>query len=77
MSLKPQPAALIPSSTTRVANAAFPKGNPYLTLRNEFGAIFSDEDFADLYSDVGQPAYAPWRLALVTVVQFRENLSDR
>jgi len=26
---------------------------------------------------VGQPAEAPWRLALVTVMQFAENLTDR
>ncbi|HLZ63048.1 MAG TPA: transposase [Ktedonosporobacter sp.] len=31
----------------------------------------------DLYPDRGQPAYAPWRLALVTVFQFIENLTDR
>ena len=33
--------------------------------------------FADLYPERGQPAYAPWRLALVTLMQFREGLSDR
>jgi len=26
---------------------------------------------------LGQPAYAPWRLALVALLQFREGLSDR
>ena len=36
-----------------------------------------DAGFADLYPKRGQPAYAPWRLALVTVLQFREELSDR
>lgn len=77
MSLKPQSAASVPQQTAHVAHAAFPKGNPYLTLRDEFGVIFSDEDFAELYSDVGQPAYSPWRLALITLVQFRENRSDR
>ena len=25
----------------------------------------------------GQPGLPPWRLALVTILQFRENLSDR
>lgn len=33
----------------RVARAAFPKGNPYLTLRDELGAIFADEAFGDLF----------------------------
>jgi transposase len=67
----------IPESTARVARAAFPKGNPYLTLRDKLGTIYADEDFIELFPELGQPALAPWRLALVTVVQFRENLTDR
>ena len=67
----------MPSETARVARAAFPKGNPYLTLRDELGPVFHDGDFVDLYPRRGQPALAPWRLALVTLVQYRENLSDR
>ena len=77
MSLKPSPIKPIPAETVRVARAAFPKGNPYLTLRDELGPIFRDEDFADLFPQEGQPALPPWRLALVTMMQFRENLSDR
>lgn len=67
----------VPPETARVARAAFPKGNPYLTLRDELGSVFQDEDFEDLYPRLGQPALPPWRLALVTLVQYRENLSDR
>ena len=67
----------IPESTAEVARAAFPKGNPYLTLRDELGTIFADEDFVDLFPERGQPALSPWRLALVTILQFRENLPDR
>ncbi len=77
MSLKLSPIPLIPEDTARIARAAFSKGTPYLVLRDELGAIFTDEDFADLFSQCGQRALAPWRLALVTVLQFRENLSDR
>src|SRR5687768_11619946 len=33
--------------------------------------------FADLFPKRGQPGLAPWRLALVTLLQFRENLADR
>jgi transposase len=77
MSLKPSPIQPVPEETVRVARAAFPKGNPYLTLRDELGLIFRDEDFVDLFSVEGQPALPPWRLALVTILQFRENLSDR
>lgn len=76
MSLRPQTDLAIPDETARIARAAFPKGNAYLTIRDELGTLFADEDFADLYPEVGQPAAAPWRLALVTVFQFAENLSD-
>ena len=55
----------------------FRRGNPYVLLRDKLGAVFADADFADLYPKLGQPAYAPWRLALVTLMQFREGLSDR
>ena len=67
----------IPEDTVDVALAAFPKGNFYLTLRDELGTLFSDEDFKDLFPSRGQPALSPWRLALITLVQFRENLTDR
>ncbi len=67
----------IPEPTAKVARAAFPKGNPYLILRDKLGVVFEDKDFADLFPEHGQPALSPWRLALVTVVQFRENLPDR
>ena len=77
MSLKSNPAYAVPLDTERVAKAAFPKGNPYLTLQDELGSIFEDADFADQFSKVGQSAIPPWRLALVTIMQFRENLSDR
>jgi transposase len=77
MSLKASVIGPVPAATAHVARAAFPRGNVYLTLREELGAIFRDDDFADLYSERGQPGLPPWRLALVTVLQFRENLSDR
>ena len=77
MSLKPSPVPDVPELTARVARAAFPKGNPYLRLRDELGPVFRDADFADLYPRRGQPALPPWKLALVTVMQFAEDLSDR
>jgi hypothetical protein len=78
MSLRPQPAlAPVPETTARIAQTAFCRGNPYLRLRDRLGPVFADAAFADLYPTRGQPAYAPWRLALVTLLQFREGLSDR
>ena len=69
MSLKPQAICPVPPETVRVARAAYPKGNIYLHLRDTLGRIYTDEDFADLYPKDGQPAEAPWRLALVSVMQ--------
>ena len=77
MSLRPQPIGPIPEQTVWVAHAAFPKGNPYLTLRDHLGTIFQDNDFAALFPAWGYPGLPPWRLALVTLMQFRENLADR
>jgi len=75
--LRPQPIGPVPEETARVASAAFPKGHPYLRLADEFGTLFTDELFAPLFPAYGQPACAPWRLALVTILQFAEGLSDR
>jgi transposase len=77
MSLRPQPGAPVPEETARVARAAFPKGNPYLTLRDELETIYADSLFAALFPKRGQPAEAPGRLALVTILQFAEGLADR
>ena len=77
MSLSSQPFPSVPGDTAHIARAAFRRANPYVLLRDKLGAVFADADFADLYPKLGQPAYAPWRLALVTLMQFREGLSDR
>ncbi len=77
MCLHPNPIGEIPSETARVARAAFPKGTVVMRLRDEFSTLYHDEDFRALYPSKGQPALTPWRLALVTVFQFLEHLSDR
>ena len=69
MSLKALPIPPVPDETARVAHTVFP--------RDTLGAIYTDEAFADLFPSHGQPALAPWRLALVTVFQFMEGLTDR
>ena len=66
-----------PRKTARIANAAFPKGNPYMKMRDLLGTLFEDEQFTPLFPPQGQPAEAPWRLALTSVFQFAEGLSDR
>ncbi|HEX2172781.1 MAG TPA: IS1182 family transposase [Dehalococcoidia bacterium] len=77
MSLQPQPIGPIPEETARVARAAFPKGNVYMQMRDALGTVYDDASFAALFATRGRPAEAPWRLALVTVRQFAEGLSDR
>ena len=68
----------IPANTTKVARAAFPKGNVYMTMRDTLDLRYKDSDFADLFvSPQGRPAESPGLLALVTVVQYAEGLTDR
>lgn len=77
MSLQPQPLGEIPELTAHIAHAAFPKASVVMWLRDEFGRLYDDEDFRARFSTRGRPALPPWRLALVTVLQFMEHLSDR
>ena len=77
MSLHPQTVPAVPTETARVAQAAFPKGNLYMHLRDELGPIYEDHYFAELFPERGQPAACPWRLALITIMQYVEGLSDR
>ncbi|GAC1436737.1 MAG: hypothetical protein NVSMB54_37400 [Ktedonobacteraceae bacterium] len=60
--LKPEPIALVPEETFRSARAAYPKGNIYLQLRDEFGTIYQDEQFVALYPRKGPSAEAPYAL---------------
>jgi transposase len=77
MSLRPQPMGPIPEQTARMAKAAFPGGNLYMRMRDELGPIFTDTAFAPLFAARGRPAEAPWRLVLVTILQYAESVSDR
>jgi len=77
MSLKPSPIPAVPEETANIAHAAFRKGNDYLKMRDELGVIYEDELFAPLYPARGQPAAAPWRLALVCILQFPQAFTYR
>jgi len=77
MSLHPKSAFPIPTETERVARTAFPNGTLCLHITEALGTLFCDEQFAALFATRGQPAEAPARLALATLLQFVENLSDR
>ncbi len=77
MSLQPQDVFCIPEQTGRVARASFPKGCACLSVGDVLGCVYQDKQFASLFARRGQPTEAPGRLALVTVLQFMEALSDR
>src|SRR2546427_7841989 len=78
MILRLYPLPSVPDATAAAVRAAFPKGNLYVELRTEFGTLYHDQLFADLYPPEGRPVeVAPWRLALVMVMQYIEGLTDR
>lgn len=70
-------ASEIPEMTQKVAEAAFPKGNKVMEIRKTLGVIFTDEDFQAIYPSIGQPAESPSKLAMATVLQYMEQLTDR
>ncbi|MGW6691866.1 transposase, partial [Streptomyces sp. NPDC054961] len=46
-------------------------------VRDRFGELFADGEFAVAFGQRGKPGWSPGRLALVTVLQKAENLTDR
>jgi hypothetical protein len=55
MTLRPQSLPPVPEATVAAVQAAFPKGNLYVELRAEFGPLYDDQLFADLYPSSGRP----------------------
>ena len=76
MSLQAALAYAIPEETVRVAQAAFPNRNPYMRMPDNLGPIYTNPEFAYLFPHTGQPAEAPAQLALITIMQCAEGLSD-
>lgn len=77
MSMYPHPIAPIPAETAQLAWKINPKGTLIMRLRDRLGSLYQDEDFVGLYPTTGQPAFDPWRLALVVVFEYVEGLTDR
>lgn len=77
MSLRPKSYQRIPAKTVRTARAACPKGAPAMLVRDRLDVLFEEEEFASLYPVDGRPGLSPGQLALVSVLQFAENLSGR
>jgi transposase len=80
MSVQPQPWPE-PSPEIVAAVAAMYRGkreHPLpVMVRDQLGEWLSDEQFAGAYGVRGKPRWPPSRLALVTVFQKAENLTDR
>ncbi|SCE12511.1 Transposase, partial [Streptomyces sp. di50b] len=67
----------VPELTARVVRASFPKGTLAVRVRETLGPLFDDESFAEAFSTRGRPAVSPGALALVSVLQYAEGLTDR
>jgi transposase len=78
MSMQPRPWPEVPAATARVAKAAFGKaGALAIRIRDRLGSWYEDAGFAAAYGVRGKPGLSPAQLAMVTVLQFIENLTDR
>lgn len=76
MSMRAPLLYIVPEDTELAARASFPKGHLLIRIADEFGLLYANAQFAPLFSPTGQPALDPARLALVTIFQFMEGLSD-
>ena len=77
--MQPRPWPKVPELTAQVARAVAARG-PYplaMRVRDELGELFADAEFAEAFGARGRPGWSPGQLALVTVLQFAENLTDR
>ncbi|WP_222109684.1 transposase [Streptomyces cupreus] len=67
----------IPALTVRMARASNPRGTPAMWVRDRLDELFVDDDFADWFPADGRRGLSPARLAMVSVLQYAENLTDR
>ncbi|PKV82810.1 IS1182 family transposase [Streptomyces sp. TLI_146] len=68
---------VIPPLTVRMARASNPRGTAAMWVRDRLDELFTDEDFADWFPADGRRGLSPARLAMVSVLQYAENLTDR
>ena len=75
--MRPRAVAEVPEETAAVARAVFRKPALAMRVRDELGEVFADGAFIDAFGVRGRPGISPGQLAMVTVLQFAENLTDR
>jgi transposase len=71
----PEPAPEV-AAAVRVAYRRRERPLP-VVVRDRLGEVFPDAEFAPGFGVRGRPGWSPGRLALVTVLQMVENLTDR
>ena len=75
--MQPRPWPAVPASTAKIAKRAFRKGSLAMRARDRLGAWYQDEAFSATYGTRGAPGVSPAQLAMITVLQFTEDLTDR
>lgn len=68
---------MVPPLTVQMARASNPRGTVAMWVRDRLDGLFTDEDFTDWYPSDGRRGLSPAQLAMVSVLQYAENLSDR
>jgi transposase len=79
MSVQPMPWPEPAAQVVAAVRAMYRRRTPPLpvAVRDRFGELFPDVEFAVGFGRRGRPGWSPGRLALVTVLQMVENLTDR
>jgi hypothetical protein len=79
MSLRPLPWPEPAEEITKAVLAMYAGRRAPLpvVVRDELDEVFADAEFAQAFADRGTPGWSPGRLALITVLQMVENLTDR
>ena len=72
----PQPAPQIVAAVAAMYRGKRERPLPVM-VRDQLGEWLADEQFAGAYGKRGKPGWPPGRLALVTVFQMAEDLTDR
>jgi len=72
----PQPAPQVAADIASMYQGKRERPLPVL-VRDKLGGWLADEQFAGVYGVRGKPGWPPSRLALVTIFQKAENLTDR
>jgi transposase len=77
MGLYVQDHSLMPENTGNLGRLLLAETNVYRLIGDQLSELVRDDDFADIYDELGGPALSPSMLGLVTVFQMLEKLPDR